>query len=147
MHKLYIPPVLMVYSGLLMLTCFFLFPQFNLIPIPYNFIGLGIAFYGFFQMGKAHKLFIQHQTTERIAKSSNLIQEGIFGKSRNPMYVSMFTLLLGLSIASTNLISIVLPFLFLLIVFILFVRKEEKMLEENFGQEYLKYKRKVSRWY
>ena len=146
MRKLYIPPTLIVYCILSMILLYIVVPQYNLMLFPYNLIGLGISFSGFMLMGKARDLFKKYQTTLKIEKSNQLIREGMFSKTRNPMYVGMFILVFGFSIFSTNLISLVLPFVFLLLLRLIFVSKEERLMYDSFREEYVEYKKKVRRW-
>jgi len=146
MKKLYIPPTLIVYCLLSMIAIYFLLPKFNLILFPYNLIGLLIAFSGFYLMGQARDLFKKNQTTVKIEKSNHLITEGVFSKSRNPMYLGMFVLIFGFSVISTNILSLGLPFIFITLVGLIFIRKEEHLMFDTFGDNYLQYKRKVRRW-
>ena len=146
MNKLIIPPTLIAYSLILIFLCYFLLPAFNIIPFPYNLVGILVAFTGFSIMGKSHDLFKKYKTTTAIRESSHLITEGIFRRTRNPMYVGMFILLLGIGISFRNLFSILVPFLFLIMVAVFFIPKEEKLLEETFGEEFNEYKKKVRRW-
>jgi protein-S-isoprenylcysteine O-methyltransferase Ste14 len=143
MKKLFIPPLLILLSLALIILFYFLFPSLNLIPFPYNFLGLLVALSGFIIMGKARELFKKHQTTMDFKESSSLIQEGIFLKTRNPMYLGMFLLLFGIAICFRNILSLAIPFLFLAIIILVFIPREDKLLTEKFGQEYLEYKRKV----
>jgi protein-S-isoprenylcysteine O-methyltransferase Ste14 len=69
--------------------------------------------------------------------------EGIFAYTRNPMYFGQSLVALGLFLA--------LPFTFLLFLVILFIyvvyssaRREEKELEQKFGDKYLNYKKNTS---
>ena len=146
MKNLYIPPTLIAYSILFMTILHFYLPQFNLIRFPYNLIGILIAFSGFILMGKSRDLFKKHQTTLKIEKSNHLINEGIFSKTRNPMYMGMTILIFGFSIFSTNIIALFLPFIFMTIVRLIFIKKEEQLMFDAFGQDYLEYKKKVRRW-
>jgi len=97
-------------------------------------------------MGKSRDLFQKHQTTLSIERSSVLIQDGVFSKTRNPMYIGMFLLLLGIGICFRNLFSILIPFIFLVLIHFVFVLKEERLMFDEFGQAYLDYKAKVKRW-
>lgn len=146
MKKLYIPPTLVAYSIIIMTILYFYLPQLNLIRFPYNLIGLVIAFLGFMLMGKSRDLFSKHNTTLKIEKSNHMITEGVFSKTRNPMYLGMAILILGFSIFSANLIALFLPFIFLIIIRLLYISKEEQLMSEKFGQDYLAYKTKVRRW-
>jgi len=146
MKNLYIPPTLITYCILIMITLYFFVPQFNLIGFPYNLIGILIAFSGFVLMGKARDLFKKHQTTLKIEKSNNMINEGVFSKTMNPMYMGMMILMFGFSIFSTNVIALFLPFIFMTIVRLIFIIKEEQLMFETFGEDYLEYKKNVRRW-
>lgn len=146
MEKLYIPPTLIGYCMLIMISLYIFVPQFNWIGFPYNLVGLLISFSGFVIMGKSRDLFRKHQTALKIEKPDHMIKEGVFSKTRNPMYMGMTILIFGFSIFSTNLIALILPFLFLTIVSLIFVKKEEQLLYEAFGNDYLEYKKDVRRW-
>lgn len=146
MKNLFIPPVLVVYCILTMIVLYFFAPKCNLIGFPYNLTGVLIAFSGFILMGKARELFNKHQTTLKIEKSNHLINEGVFTKTRNPMYVGMLLLILGFSILSTNLLALCLPVFFVIIVRWIFIKKEEQLMLDTFGNEYLDYKKNVRRW-
>lgn len=146
MKYLYIPPVLILYCIFIMVMLYYYVPQNNLIEFPFNLAGVLIAFSGFVLMGKARDLFKKHQTTLQIEKSSHLVVEGVFSKTRNPMYIGMTILVLGFSVISTNILALVLPFLFSTIVGLVFVRKEEKLMFDVFGNDYLEYKKRVRRW-
>lgn len=146
MKKLFIPPTLIAYCILLMITLYCFVPDFNRIEIPFNLMGILIAFSGFLLMGKSKDLFKKHQTTLKIEKSNHMINEGVFAKSRNPMYLGMTILIFGFSIFSTNIIALFLPFLFMTIVRLIFIRKEERLMFETFGEDYNEYKKKVRRW-
>lgn len=146
MKKLFIPPVCVLICFLLIVIFYFLLPRYNLIPVPVNLAGIPIAFSGFVIMGKARDLFRKRQTTLAIEKSSFLITEGIFSKTRNPMYAGMFFLLLGVGICFRNLFSILMAIGFILVMQFVFIPEEEKLMHESFGPEYLEYKKKVRRW-
>ncbi len=146
MKKILIPPVFLILSLILIVLFYFLLPSFNLIPFPYNYGGIIILSTGFVIMGKTRDLFRKYKTTLGFDQSSHLIKEGVFTKSRNPMYLGMFLLLLGWAVCFMNFFSILIAFDFLLLVNLIFIPKEEQLLEEEFGQEYLDYKNKVKRW-
>jgi protein-S-isoprenylcysteine O-methyltransferase Ste14 len=146
MNKLIIPPVFLMISLILTVMSYFAVPDLNIIPFPFNLIGIPISFTGFVIMGKSRDLFKKHQTTLHIKKSSAIIQEGVFAKTRNPMYGGMFLLLLGIGICFRNIFSILIPVIFVVLMHFLFVLKEERLMSDVFGQAYLDYKTKVKRW-
>lgn len=148
MEKIIIPPVLVLLSIILIIIFYFIFPAgYDMIPFPYNFGGILISFAGFVIMGKAYDCFKRCKTTLAIQKSTHLINEGIFLKTRNPMYLGMFLLLLGAGICFINLFSLLPPIAFLLIVEFYTIAKEEKLMTEVFGEEYLNYKKRVRKWF
>lgn len=146
MKRLIAPP-LFVLLGLILIVLFhFLVPKFNIVPFPFNFAGLIISFGGFVLMGKARDLFKKHNTNLAIETSSSLVTEGPYTKTRNPMYIGMFLLLLGIAVCFANLLSMLAPLGFILAIHLIFIPKEEKLMHEAFGNQYLKYKGKVKRW-
>jgi protein-S-isoprenylcysteine O-methyltransferase Ste14 len=75
-----------------------------------------------------------------------LVTGGAFRYSRNPGYVLMAGFCAGVGLAANN------PWVFLavvpaiLVVHYSVVLKEEAVLEKEFGEDYLQYKRRVRRW-
>lgn len=78
--------------------------------------------------------------------TTKLIFDGAHRYSRNPIYVAMATAYLGISIAASSLVAILLLFFCLLFIRIFVIAKEEVYLEDKFGEEYLQYKTRVRRW-
>ena len=70
----------------------------------------------------------------------------MFRFSRNPMYVGMFAGLAGIALMlDRDLPWLVLP-AFIALIYLRFVRHEEALMAEQFGQAYLDYKARVRRW-
>jgi protein-S-isoprenylcysteine O-methyltransferase Ste14 len=78
--------------------------------------------------------------------SSFLVVIGPYRISRNPMYLSLTLLYIGLGL----MLRIAWTFIFLpAVIFIMYVcviRQEESYLESRFGEEYRSYKKRVRRW-
>ena len=146
MKKLFIPPVLVFISLIIIVLFYFLLPAYNWIAFPYNLFGFLFIFTGFIISGKTRDLFDKYNTTLGFGNSSYLITEDIFSKTRNPMYIGMFLFLFGLSICFMNIFSILTSIVFILFVRICFIPVEEKLLFEEYGCEYKTYKQKVNRW-
>ncbi|MFX0150183.1 MAG: methyltransferase family protein [Candidatus Hodarchaeota archaeon] len=84
---------------------------------------------------------------EPFQTSSTLVIEGLYKFSRNPIYLSIIIILIGLAILAGSL-SIFITVIVLFIIFCKFlVSWEEKKLEEAFGEEYLEYKKRFRRCY
>lgn len=82
-------------------------------------------------------------TGHNINRQDKLLTKGPFKYTRNPIYLGLIFMTIGLFI---SLRSYFLPLAFIQIIFFYkSILKEEKLLEKYFGQEYLKYKSKVPR--
>lgn len=78
--------------------------------------------------------------------SPELLVQGIYRYTRNPMYLGMTLFQVGLSFAFANGWIAALAPLALLIVHFTAVRAEEAYLAERFGESYLRYKATVRRY-
>lgn len=79
-------------------------------------------------------------------KKHKLIKEGPFAIIRHPLYVSYIFILAGLSFIVLS-YWILIPTLFIIIGIYPTVKAEEKTLIEEFGEEYIEYKRKVGMFF
>ena len=105
-------------------------------------LGLGILF-------SAARSFKEHQTTInpiKIETASSLVVSGIFNYSRNPMYLGMALILLGLSLKFNLIGGLIFTALFILFITNFQIKPEEKAMQKIFGEEFLSYKNKVRRW-
>ena len=147
MRKILIPPVFLIACLAAMIVVSLAFADYNLIVFPYNLIGLGFVYVGLSIMSKVRMLFKKHETTIKYEQSSKLVTEGIFAKSRNPMYLGMFMMLAGIAFLLTNIIGFVFPFLFVAALNFICIPYEEKMLQETFSEEFVEYSKNVNRWF
>ena len=76
-----------------------------------------------------------------------LITDGPYQYSRNPSYVSLTLLYVGLGFVLNNgwVLAFVVPVLLIMDLWV--VRSEERHLEAKFGEEYFRYKSAVRRWF
>ena len=89
----------------------------------------------------SHKaLFKSHEPPK------NLIDTGILGRTRNPMYFGILLFYVAFLFLSISLISLVL-FILIFIIYDRMVRFEEKILENLYGKEFIKYRQKVPKWF
>ena len=79
-------------------------------------------------------------------KASCIVDTGVFSITRNPMYVALFALLVAWGIWLEDGLSLFLCSLFVPYMTRFQIKPEEKVLESLFGDDYLVYKNKVSRW-
>ena len=75
-----------------------------------------------------------------------LVVDGIYGRTRNPLYLGTTLIYLGLSVAAGSLwaIELLVPLLWVINVGV--VKREERYLERKFGDAYRDYKARVRRW-
>lgn len=80
------------------------------------------------------------------APSSAIVSDGVYGFTRNPMYVGMVLVMLGLALIIRSPSSLLLVGLGLIILDRFVVRREEAYLEAKFGDAYRDYRARVRRW-
>ncbi|MFT5359963.1 MAG: protein-S-isoprenylcysteine O-methyltransferase Ste14 [Candidatus Paceibacteria bacterium] len=75
------------------------------------------------------------------------LKKGAFKFTRNPHYIGVGTLFLGLSIVMNSLAILVLATLSFIVVNAWFIPHEELILEERHGKHFKKYKDTTRRWF
>lgn len=138
------------YVGLEVFLNFF-FPVDISITFPYNLCGLLVSVLGFMLIIWANYtlLFVGKiglRAREPFHTPHSLVLEGPYKFSRNPIYLSVIIMLFGLAILLGSLTLFIISIALFLIFRTWFISWEEKKLEEEFGEEYLEYKRRVRRW-
>ena len=93
--------------------------------------------------------FVRQKTTVnplRPERANSLVISGLYRYSRNPMYLGMVLVLLGVAIMSGSVTPyLVLP-VFVLVITRRYIRMEEANLTRQFGDDYLAYTKRVRRW-
>jgi protein-S-isoprenylcysteine O-methyltransferase Ste14 len=110
-------------------------------------VGVGLLIIAlFFLLRSLRQFVLSKNTLVTIMPTHSLQTNGIYSITRNPMYLGLAIVYLGISCLIGNWWNIILfPFL-LLIIQQYMINREEKYLERRFGQVYLDYKSKVRRW-
>ncbi len=92
-------------------------------------------------------LFRRHETGLLPGQATNaMIESGPYRISRNPLYVGLLALYLGLALLAATFWGLVLFPLAVLLVRWGAIRPEERFLRERFGAAYDDYARRVRRW-
>jgi protein-S-isoprenylcysteine O-methyltransferase Ste14 len=86
-------------------------------------------------------------TRRRSRTVQRLVTYGIFGWMRNPLYVGNFLIWMGFTVISGVLWFLPVAIVLFAVEYTLIVRYEEGVLESIFGQEYLGYRARTSRWF
>lgn len=147
MVKKIMPPTFFYLGIVLIILMHLIFPIKQIISYPYTFSGLLIILIGAILNIWAWSLFIKDNTTQNPYKTPNkFVLIGIYNISRNPMYLGMLIILIGIAILMGSLITFIFPIIFFVIINWFFIPMEEKNMEIKFGKKYSEYKNKVRRW-
>ncbi len=142
-----IPPVYFFATLVLMIALHSFFPV-KTVNFPYfTLTGVLLVSFGFAFVLWSAFLFEKAGTPIRpFQESARLVKEGMYRVTRNPMYLGLSIILIGISF----LLGTVSPFIpipfFIFLIHNLFIIQEEILLEEQFGDEYIQYKLSVRRW-
>lgn len=102
--------------------------------------GFGLLFWSLLLFFKARTSPLPMVPTTAIVRS------GPYRWTRNPMYLAMVLVYAGVALWFDVFWALVLIPLVIWLVNRLIIRKEERYLEERFGEEYRRYKTEVRRW-
>ncbi len=117
-------------------------PQSILNPIGYTVIILSFLLFGLVlrEFSKSNTSIDHRKPTTEV------IVSGPFRYSRNPVYVSLTMLVIGIAIVADSIWVIVTAVPSVLIIHYFVILKEETYLLDKFGDEYQQYMRTVRRW-
>ena len=120
------------------------------IGMPFKLIvlGVGIVLSGVIGLAGVWEFRKQKTTVNpiKVETASTVVDSGIFGYTRNPMYLGLFILLFCFGYFFQNIFSVLLSFAFVIYMNQFQIKPEERALEQLFGAEYVDYKQKVRRW-
>ncbi len=143
----FLPPAWFLIATLLMAVLHFSLPVYVVFPTPINLYGLAFGIAGLLIFGGAVRCVVRAKTTIKpFQESSVLISTGPFRISRNPIYLGMALLLLGVAILFGSLTPLLVIPVFILLIDRVFICSEQHMLHATFGDEYTEYCHRVRRW-
>ena len=87
-----------------------------------------------------------HTTLDPHGSVSEIVTGGVFGISRNPIYLGFVCLLIGFPFIFGIYWGLILSPLFIILMNTLVIQHEEAYLEKKFGDGYARYKSRVRRW-
>lgn len=139
------PPLILVSA----LVGSWLVTQIVPVPLPAALVPLGIL-----MMISALGVDVVAMITMRRAKttilphrgSQNLITHGIFGVSRNPIYVANVVIIVGFGLATGSLWPMLAAPIAAFAMQKLAIEREEAHLSANFPEEFAAYRKKTRRW-
>ena len=110
------------------------------------FIGIPISILSGIIAFNAFKIMKENNTDINYNKpTTKIIIKGSFHFTRNPLFLSLL-LAFGSIAVFTNSVWLLVLLVSLFVIFNFVVVREERYLEECFGEEYIQYKKKVRRW-
>src|SRR5262245_24785376 len=110
-------------------------------------VGALLAVAGFVIIGLGTRRFVAAGTNiPPNLPTTALVVDGIYGWTRNPMYLGSTLVYLGLGIAAGSLWAILFLVPLLWVMSMGVIAREERYLERKFGDAYRTYKARVRRW-
>ena len=141
------PPIVTFFFGLCIYFLQEYFPEFNLEFL--TMLSYILYFAGLTVLILAVRLFKKQNTTVnpiKIENASSLVTSGIFEYSRNPMYLGMALILLGLTLMFNVIGGTLFTLLFTIYITKFQIKPEEEVMERLFGEDFLEYKQNVRMW-
>ena len=141
------PPIVTIFFGLCIYLSRSYFPVFSGSAL--NVLSIFFFVCGIFVFAAAVISFKKQKTTVNpisIEDASSLVVSGIFKHSRNPMYLGMSFVLLGLTFKFNVIGGLLFTGIFMLFITIFQIKPEEVAMEKLFGQEWKDYTKNVRRW-
>jgi protein-S-isoprenylcysteine O-methyltransferase Ste14 len=110
-------------------------------------MGVAFLFAGFGVMIWAWWLFQRHAVAIRpTAPTDRLLTRGIYAMTRNPMYLGMIAMMLGVAFYFGTLPFYAVTLAYFVLIDRVFCVYEEEKLDAAFGEEYRRYRARVRRW-
>lgn len=147
MMRFVIPPVLVIalVGGMLLADSMLASPE--LVKAPFTWFG-SIAVVAGLAMAVGHaRLFrVLGINIQTFGEPTGLCEQGMFSRTRNPMYLGMVVLLLGTAWWLGSLIAFAGPALFWLAAQRWYIPYEEDQMRRKYGDRYASYCERVPRW-
>ena len=131
----------------LLVLLHFAFPVQAFLFAPVTYCGFIIIGFGFVLALWSRSLFLKNTTTLQLSEEpTSLVTSGPFRLSRNPIYLGMASILLGVAVVLGSMVTFAFPVIFVMLIEFFIIPGEERKLEKIFGEQYKEYKKSVRRW-
>jgi protein-S-isoprenylcysteine O-methyltransferase Ste14 len=148
MRTLLLPPIAVLACAGLMALLHRFSPLATWLPTPWNWLGL-VPVIGGLALAQWHARMFRRVGTNinTFGEPGTLRTEGLFRRTRNPMYLGMLIALLGLAATLGSASALAGPLLFFALAQFFYVPTEERAMAQKFGPAYDDYRRRVPRWW
>ncbi len=149
----FVPPLWLLFFVLAGLAAHFFIPASRVFdfgtPLVNGAFGALVLIFGWGMTLHASKLFAEHKTEILPASPVNhaLVTSGAYRYTRNPMYLGLVLMLIGIAIYVGTLPLFVSAVGLFLVLNFLFIPFEEEKMARQFGEQYAAYKQNVRRWF
>jgi protein-S-isoprenylcysteine O-methyltransferase Ste14 len=142
-----LPPAIFLAALLLQILAHYALPIADIIAWPWNLAGaifivagFGITVYADLQFKRANTPVRPFETPRA------LVTGGVFSFTRNPMYLGLLAVLIGVALVLGSVTPFLVAPVFAWVIAVRFIPREEAALAEQFGEAYAEYRRRVRRW-
>jgi protein-S-isoprenylcysteine O-methyltransferase Ste14 len=147
MRRMPNPPYFFALAVLLQLVLHRLLPGVRWASLPWSLVGLlPIVAGGLLNLVADRQVKAKGTTVKPFLPSVVLVTDGVFAWSRNPMYLGLVLVLVGVASCLGSATPLLVAFAFAWWIDARFIRPEERHLAEQFGEVYEAYARRVGRW-
>ena len=141
------PPRMALIAIIAMLPLHILVPLVTVFPTPVSYSGGVLVAAGAAMVVWSRRAFQAAKTPiVPFTESTALVRHGLYGWTRNPMYLGAVLLVSGVAVLFGSVSPLMVAVAYFAILQEGFIRHEERLLEHRFGDEYLSYRRSVRRW-
>lgn len=143
-----LPPLLLaLVLAITMLVLDRALPLFRVLHPPVAYLGVVPVALGVLIVLISAGVFRFRKTTiNPFGEPAVMVQDGFYRFSRNPMYVGMLLVLIGVGLWLGNILALLLAPVFVTIMARWHIVREEQVLEARFGELYRAYRARVRRW-
>ncbi|NLH80375.1 MAG: isoprenylcysteine carboxylmethyltransferase family protein [Phyllobacteriaceae bacterium] len=142
-----LPPTVFFTVAALMALAHFVVPGPTLLPGSARLLGVPVFAAGAWINWAGAMRFHRSGTDIRaIVAPTRLITDGLYARSRNPIYLGFLAMLLGAAIGLGETVPLVLTAAFAVVIERAYIRREEAAMARIFGADYEAYRARVRRW-
>jgi protein-S-isoprenylcysteine O-methyltransferase Ste14 len=142
-----LPPTYFLFSISVVVLLGLFLPWMRIIPAQWNIIGITLLITGvIFNIAADNAFRLMGTTIKPFEESTSLVTSGLYGFTRNPMYLGFVLMLTGLALLIGRLTPFFVIPIFIVLLERRFIVHEERMLATKFGVVWQEYASRTRRW-